>query len=238
MNLRSRLTYANVVATLALVLAVGGGTVYAASELGRNDVKSKNIAKGAVKTSDLAADGVIGAKVKDATITAEDIAPGAIIADDIAAGTITADDIAAGVIPQIQADVTASATAGPQGGVNANTSSPLPLTGTTSFTPSEGEVAALAAEGQFSIATTNVANDCRPDVFLFVNGRPTRVFVSPDTDTNPTTLTQAFGYDADGPFGLLSPGTPINITAELRGDVDCTATSQLDRLEVRILQIR
>ncbi len=46
MSLGSRLSYANVVATLALVLAIGGGTVYAASELGRNDVKSRNIAKG------------------------------------------------------------------------------------------------------------------------------------------------------------------------------------------------
>ncbi len=240
MNLGSRLSYANVVASLALVLAITGGTVYAASELGRNDVKSKNIAKGAVKTSDLAANAVIGAKVKDGTITADDIAAGAITADDIAAGTITADDIAAGVIPQIQADVTGSATAGPQGGVNANTTNPVPLSGTTSFTPNAGEVAAIAAEGQFNIATTNIANDCRPDIFVLVNGQPTRVFVSPGSDTaalSPTQVT-AFGYDADGPFGLLSPGTPIEITAELRGDVDCTAASQLDRLEVRILQIR
>lgn len=238
MNLRKRLTYANVAATLALFLAVAGGTVYAASELGRNDVKSKNIAKGAVKASDLAKNAVIGAKVRDETLTGEDLKDGTIGSGDIATGAITSEDIAAGVIPQIQADVTGSATAGPQGGVNANTTSPLPLTGTTSFTPSAGEVAALAVEAQFTIATTNVANDCSPAVRLFVNGQPTRVFVNPNVDVNPTTLTQTFGYDADGPFGLLSPGTPIEITATLRGDVDCTAGSQLDRAEVRIVQIK
>jgi hypothetical protein len=227
MNPRSRLNYANVVATLALCLVIGGGTVYAANELGRNDVKSKNIAKGAVKNSDLATDAVTGPKVKDAALTGADL-------ED---GTITSGDIAAGVIPQFKADVTGSATAGPQGGVNTNTTSPLPLSGTTSFTPGDGEVAAIAAEGQFTIATTNVLNDCSPDVFLFVNGQQTRVFVNPDVDTNPTTPTQVFGHDADGPFGLLNPGTPITITAQLRGDVDCTAGSKLDRLEVRILQI-
>src|SRR5436190_4822762 len=105
MDLRSRLTYANVVATLALLLVVGGGTVYAAIHLGKNSVKSKNIAKAAVKNSDLHADAVTSEKVKDGTITGGDLQD----------GTITGADIAAGVIPQIQADVTGSSTGGPQG---------------------------------------------------------------------------------------------------------------------------
>jgi hypothetical protein len=227
MNPGSRLTYANVVATLALVLAIGGGTVYAAIELGKNDVKSKNIAKGAVKNPDLAKEAVTGVKVKDATIT------GAEVQD----GTLTAEDIAAGVIPQIQADVTGSATAGAQGGINTATTAPVPLSGTTSFTPSAGEVAAVAAEAQFTYATTNAANPCSPALGLLVNGEETRVFVGPGS-TNSTTPIQGVGNDADGPFGLLSPGTPINVTAVLTGDADCTAASQLDRLEVRIVQLR
>src|SRR5690349_16210503 len=124
MNLRPRLTYANVVATLALVLAVGGGTVYAAMKLGKNEVKSKNIAKGAVKNSDLGKNAVTSPKVKD--------------------GTISADDLANGVI---QADVTGKASAGPKSGLTTSTPEPLPLTGTTTFTPKAGEVAAIAAEG-------------------------------------------------------------------------------------------
>ena len=217
-NLRSRLTYANVVATLALVLALGGGTVYAAIKLGKNDVKSKNIAKGAVKTSDIAKNAVKSPKIKD--------------------GTIQADDIAAGVIPQFEADVTGSSTAGPQGGINANTTAPLALTGDTTFTPGEGSVSALAAEARFSIATTNVLNQCSPNVRLFLNGEPTRTFVSPEIDQNSTTLVSVLGRDADGPFGLIDPNTPLTVTAELEGDADCTATSQLVRLEVKILQIR
>jgi hypothetical protein len=237
MNPGSRLTYANVVATLALFLAIGGGTVYAALELGRNDVKSKNIKKGAVKTSDLGKEAVTGAKVKEGSIAGGDLQDGTITAAEIQDGTITGGDIAAGVIPQIQADVTGSATGGPQGAINTAATSPVPLTGTTSFTPSEGEVAALAAEAEFTYATTNAANNCSPALGLLVNGEETRTFVGPGSTTS-TTLIKGVGYDADGPFGLLSPGTPINVTAVLTGDPDCTANSQLDKLEVRIVQLR
>ena len=43
---RARLNYANVIATLALFLALGGGTALA---LGRNSVTTRELAKGAVK---------------------------------------------------------------------------------------------------------------------------------------------------------------------------------------------
>ena len=37
-GLRSLLTYSNVVSTLALVLALGGGTAYAAARIGSADI--------------------------------------------------------------------------------------------------------------------------------------------------------------------------------------------------------
>ncbi|MCB8971580.1 MAG: hypothetical protein M9964_08240 [Solirubrobacterales bacterium] len=218
MKLRPRLTYANVVATLALVLAIGGGTVYAASKLGKNTVTSKAIKKGAVKTSDLAKNAVNGSKVKD--------------------GTIEEGDLAAALVSKLQADVTGSASGGPATGLTTNTFNPLPLTGTTTFTPQAGDVSAIAAEAKFSIATTNALNECSPDVAVFVNGEQTRIFISPETGTNSTTLVQSPGRDATGPFGLVDPGTPLTITAQVRGDTDCTPATQLDRLEVRIVQIR
>jgi hypothetical protein len=65
-KLRPRLTYANVIATLALFLALGGGAAYAASNLGRNSVGSKQLKAGAVT----------GAKVKDGSLSATDFASG------------------------------------------------------------------------------------------------------------------------------------------------------------------
>jgi hypothetical protein len=215
MSFRPRLSYANVVATLALVLAIGGGTVYAATHLGKNSVKSKNIAKGAVKGADLGKNAVTGPKVKDGTIEVGDLAPGL-----------------------IRADVTASAKTGPVSGLTTATATPLALNGTTTITPKAGEVAAITAEGKFTYATTNAAQSCSPAVFLLVNGEPTRVFVTPDAEGNSTTPITSTGRDADGPYGLLQPGQPITVTAQIRGDVDCTPATRLDDLQVRILQFK
>jgi hypothetical protein len=60
---RSRLTYANVVATLALILAVGGATAFAATQLAKNSVGAKQLKKNAVT----------GEKVKDGSLTGADI---------------------------------------------------------------------------------------------------------------------------------------------------------------------
>jgi hypothetical protein len=51
-KLRDRITYANVVATLALFIALGGTSV-AAIQLGKNSVRAKQIAPGAVGTSEV-----------------------------------------------------------------------------------------------------------------------------------------------------------------------------------------
>jgi hypothetical protein len=48
------LTYANVAASLALFIALAGGTAFAASELGKESVDTKQLAKGAVTPSKLA----------------------------------------------------------------------------------------------------------------------------------------------------------------------------------------
>jgi hypothetical protein len=48
-RLRDRLTYANVMSTLALFVALGGAS-YAAVTIGKGQVKSRNIARGAVKS--------------------------------------------------------------------------------------------------------------------------------------------------------------------------------------------
>jgi hypothetical protein len=51
---RERLSYANVMATIAVFLALGGGAYAAIDLVGRNDIKSKHIAKNAVKGKDVA----------------------------------------------------------------------------------------------------------------------------------------------------------------------------------------
>jgi len=52
-RIASRLTYANVVSTAALFLALGLGTSYAAEHLGRNTVGSAQIRTGAVRSAEV-----------------------------------------------------------------------------------------------------------------------------------------------------------------------------------------
>jgi hypothetical protein len=72
---RSQLSYANVVATLALFLALGG-TAFAAVALTKNSVKSRHIGKGQVKAADLGRNAVTSAKVRNASLLASDFAAG------------------------------------------------------------------------------------------------------------------------------------------------------------------
>jgi hypothetical protein len=62
-RLRGRLTYSNVVSTLCLFLLLGGGAAFAATQLKKNSVGTKQIKNGAVT----------GAKIKKGTITGTNI---------------------------------------------------------------------------------------------------------------------------------------------------------------------
>ena len=73
------MSYSNVVATVALFIALGG-SAYA---LSRDTVESKHIVKGEVTSSDLENDGVKSKDVRDADLSASDIAPNSLGGDEI-----------------------------------------------------------------------------------------------------------------------------------------------------------
>jgi hypothetical protein len=71
-GLRPRLTYANVTATLALFVALGGGA-YAAAALPAHSVGSKQLKKGAVVAAKIKNNAVDRSKVMDNSLTGADI---------------------------------------------------------------------------------------------------------------------------------------------------------------------
>ena len=87
-GLRERITYANVVATLALLLALCGGAV-AASQLAKNSVGPKQLKKNSVTSVKIKKNAVNGSKVKDGSLTGADLQDGAITGPKIADGAIT-----------------------------------------------------------------------------------------------------------------------------------------------------
>lgn len=76
--MRPKLTYANVTASLALFIALGGTSVAAISTLGKNSVKSQNIGRGQVKGVDIAKNAVTSPKVKNGSLLRSDFKAGQI----------------------------------------------------------------------------------------------------------------------------------------------------------------
>lgn len=77
-RLRPHISYANVVATIALVMALGGGGVYAASKIGgkqirKGAVRSKQIKNRNVKRQDIAGGAINSRKVSNQSLTGKDI---------------------------------------------------------------------------------------------------------------------------------------------------------------------
>ncbi|HXV05419.1 MAG TPA: chitin-binding domain-containing protein [Solirubrobacterales bacterium] len=66
--IRKRLTYANVMSSIAVFLLVGGGAAFAATQLPKNSVGTKQIKKNAVTTPKIKNGAVTGAKLKLSTL--------------------------------------------------------------------------------------------------------------------------------------------------------------------------
>jgi hypothetical protein len=90
-HLRKRLTYANVMSTIAVFLVIGGASAFAASQLAKNSVGTKQlkknsvtaakIKKNAITTAKIKKDAVTGAKVNEATL---ETVPSATLANSLA----------------------------------------------------------------------------------------------------------------------------------------------------------
>jgi len=72
-QIRTRLTYANVMSSIAVFLVLGGATAFAASKIGSNQLKSNSVTTGKIKkeavtTAKIKKDAVTGAKVKESSL--------------------------------------------------------------------------------------------------------------------------------------------------------------------------
>jgi hypothetical protein len=102
-----KLTYANVTATAALILALAGGTTAVALS-GHNSVRSDDIRNEEVRSPDLAGSSVKGAEVKANSlkagdlaadsVTGSEVAPAAVGSGEIADGGVGPDEIAPGAV--------------------------------------------------------------------------------------------------------------------------------------------
>jgi hypothetical protein len=219
-RIRPRLTYANVVATLALFLALTGGAVWAASKINGKQIKKNSIPGNRIKKKSLTNN-----QIKTKTLTNNRIKPGTLQRSALAPGTLS------GVIV---AD--ASATNLP-GATTKTPPGPTPfaLSGTTSFTPVAGKSYQLQVE-VFGNPIPPPSGFCGPGVQVYVNGIPT-TFVESFARGEPGS-----GFDSRFPEGsyttsLLTESGPQQLTAKVFGDAECQPGTTLERFRAVVVEL-
>ena len=100
-NFRRNLSYANVTATLALFIAIGGASAFAATELKKSSVGSHQIKKNAITTAKIKDRAVTESKIRNAAITGEKIANAAVTGSKVASGSLTGADINLSTLPMV-----------------------------------------------------------------------------------------------------------------------------------------
>jgi hypothetical protein len=243
-KLRPRLTYSNVISTLALFLALSGGVAFAASK-----VHSGDIANGAVKTSKLHQRAVSSGKlalgavrsnqIADGAVSSTQIANGAVNSAQIANGAVSSAQIRAGSVAPSDLQVPLSFAANPTGGsVRVPTSgepAPYPL-GNNVWTQTPGEVnvtfgaaiATLAYDGSGS-------GSCRIFFEFGLRGELEGGESGGELSTSSTTPQQV---EANlGAIPQIDPTTPTTrrLTARIRSNEDCTEASTLDSSRFRVV---
>jgi hypothetical protein len=97
-SIRTRLTYANVVSTIALFLVLCGATAFAATHLGKNSVGSKQLKKNAVTGAKIQAGAVTGDKLGGGAVGTGQLADGSVVAGKLANGSVTGGKLADGSV--------------------------------------------------------------------------------------------------------------------------------------------
>lgn len=92
-QIRQRLTYANVVSSLALFLVLSGGAAYAAKKIGSHELRG-----GAVTTAKIKRNAITRSKIKAAAISTAKVAPDAVTNGKLADGSVSLEKLAPGFI--------------------------------------------------------------------------------------------------------------------------------------------
>jgi hypothetical protein len=205
-----RLTYANVIASLALFLALGGGAVYAAQrqphQIGTGKLKRNAVTAGKIK-----ANAVTQAKIRKNAVTDEKLRQGSVNLEKIAAGTNV---VGTAISPPV--------------GVAGPSAVAVPFTAPLSFTPTAGTVYMLSVEARGNLSRSG-SEPCQVTVVPLVNGAewgtatPLVLSASAPTPEAPSGVVPAAGQTS--PIGLAAPGVTETIGAKLIGSPRCSSGS-------------
>ena len=226
---RPRLTYANIVSTLALFLALGGGAAYAA-----NKIQSGDIAANAVKSVNLAPEAVRTPDILKRAIVSGKLAVGAVRSNQIADGAVSARQIGDRAVAPSNLQFPVFYAASPRGGSAPVTGSfdPYPLADDT-WVQEPGEINVVFGATAATLAYDGSGSgSCQVFFELRLNDQQVGGGEVSTGSTTPQKVEQSVGAQPQ-----IDPVSPVTnrLSARTGSNGDCTADSTVDSTRFRVL---
>jgi hypothetical protein len=246
---KPRLTYANVVSTLALFLALSGGAAYAASKVDSSDlakgaVHTSNVFKRAITSGKLAVGAVRSNQIADGSVGSKQLGDGAVGSKQLLGGAVGTAKLAAGAVGSKQIGLAAVApsnlefpvfyAASPRGGSASVTEGPdpYPLTDST-WTQNPGQIEVVFGGALATLAYDGSGSgSCQ--VFFEVNLNGQQVGGG-QLSTGSTSLEEV--EQTVGAQPQIDPVVPVtnHLTARTGSNGDCSPDSTIDSTRFRVL---
>lgn len=238
-GLAGKLTYANVVSTLALFVALTGATAFAAGKVGTKEirvgaVKSKNIARKAIKPQKIAPNAVRKRHIKPNAVGYRQIAPDSIDGTKVINGSLTAADVAGGI------SVVTTAFGGPVAVTSRDQEGPdpVPLTG-AGWVQAAAENNLFLARAILTVQSEGTPGSiCDFSVSIKADGQVIGAVFARSTEGAPVTQTREVMLEG----ARLAAGVPrpSQLSAEAYGfevTPGSCATTRVESLQVSVIGI-
>lgn len=228
---RPRLTYANVVSTAALFLALSGGVAFAAAQIQAGD-----IAPGAVRTSKVFKRAITSGKLAVGAVRTNQIADRAVNGAQIANGAVSSQQIRAGSVTPSSLQFPVFYATSPSGGSAPVTATPeptpYPLADAT-WTQNPGEInVAFGATAATLAYDGSGAGACRVFLEVSLNGQQVGGGEVWTESTSPKQVEQSVGAQPQ-----IDPISPLanRLTVRTNSNGACTPGSTIDSTRFRVL---
>jgi methionine-rich copper-binding protein CopC len=221
-RIRSRLTYANVMSSVAVFLVVAGGSAFAANQLAKNSVGTKQIKKNAVTTAKLKARAVKSGKIAVAAVRGNQVADHALSSAQIAPGSIKPESLE--VPLAILASFGGASAAVPSGEMVA-----YPLNNAT-WTQAPEQITVLFGGVRATVAA-KPGEFCEAFVEVLQDGQQIGGGGVQTSSETPSTVEGSIGANPQVGFSTKTH----TLTAKIGSNGQCTAGSRIDSTLFRIL---
>lgn len=219
MRPRKTITYANVVSTLALFLALSGGVVFAASRIG-----TESIERNAVTTG----------KIAPGAVTAKRLAGGAVRTKQLARRAVEGPQIARATVGPNKLEFPVFFVQSPSGGSAPVTNSPEPYpVENGSWTQQPGQINVVFGEAAATLAYDGSGSGaCEVFFDIRLNGQQVGGGQLRTDSTDPVQLSQSLGAQP-----TIDPVSPVQneMTIQVGSNGDCTSGSTIDSTRFRVL---